>query len=100
MKSVRTACVSERRIWVTPKFFSLAFLILTLPTFLPAQSSVKTIDWETLRPDGEDFSVQMPKGSLAQSSKEPYHKFELNTSTYISQLPIGPVFAVVSLRGI
>ena len=100
MKSVRTACVSRRRIWVTPKSFSLAFLILTLPSFLPAQSSVKTIEWETLRPDGEDFSVQMPKGSLAQSSKEPYHKFELNTSSYISQIPNGPVFAVVSLRGI
>ena len=100
MKSVRTACVSGRRIWVTPKSFSLAFLILTLPSFLPAQSSVKTIEWETLRPDSEDFSVQMPKGSLGQSSKEPYHKFELNTSTYISQLPNRPVFAVVSLRGI
>ncbi len=100
MKSVRTAGVSGRRIWVKPKCFSLAFLILTLPSFLPAQSPVKIIEWETLRPDGEDFSVQMPKGSLTQSSKEPYHKFELSTNTYISQLSNGPVFAVVSLRGI
>jgi TonB family protein len=100
MKSVRTTCVGERKIWVAPKCFSLAFLILALPSFLHAQSSVKIIDWETLRPDGEDFSVQMPKGSLALSGKEPYHKFELTMSSYISQLSNGPVFAVVSLRGI
>src|SRR6267378_3260406 len=78
----------------------LALLILTLPSFLSAQSAVKTIEWETLRPDGEDFSVQMPKGSTAQSGKETYHKFELDTSTYISQIPNGPVFAVVALSGI
>ena len=82
------------------KAFPLALLILTLPSFLSAQSAVKTIEWETLRPDGEDFSVQMPKGSTAQSGKEPYHKFELNTSIYISQIPNGPVFGVVSLSGI
>src|SRR5882724_1092670 len=86
--------------WTNLKAFPLALLILTLPSFLSAQSAVKTIEWETLRPDGEDFSVQMPKGSTAQSGKEPYHKFELNTSTYISQISSGPVFAVVALSGI
>ncbi|MDQ1639644.1 MAG: periplasmic protein TonB [Pyrinomonadaceae bacterium] len=82
------------------KVSSLALLMLTWASFLSAQSSVKTIEWETLRPDGEAFSVQMPKGSTAQSSKETYHKFELNTSVYVSQLPGGPVFAVVALSGI
>jgi TonB family protein len=86
--------------YIALKVSSLALLLLALPSFLSAQSSVKTIEWETLRPDGEDFSVQMPKGSVAQSGKEPYHKFELNTSTYVSQLPGGPVFAVVALSGI
>lgn len=86
--------------YIAFKVSSLALLLLTMPSFLWAQSSVKTIEWETLRPDGEDFSVQMPKGSTAQSSKETYHKFELNTSTYVSQLPGGPVFAVVALSGI
>jgi hypothetical protein len=57
-------------------------------------------DWETLRPDGEEFSVLMPKGSTAESGKEPYHKMEINTRTYISKLPSGTVFAVVSLSGI
>ena len=97
MKRITIACL---RRCLTLKAYPLALLILALPSFLAAQSPVKAIEWETLRPDGEDFSVQMPKGSTAQSGKEPYHKFELNTSTYISQIPNGPVFAVVSLTGI
>jgi TonB family protein len=82
------------------KSLPLALLILALPSLLSAQLSVKTIEWETLRPDGEDFSVQMPKGSTSQSGKEPYHKFELNMNTHLAQVPGGPVFAVVSLSGI
>jgi TonB family protein len=65
-----------------------------------AQSTANTTDWETLRPEGEEFSVLMPKGSTSQSSKEPYHKMELNTRMYISGGATGPVFAVVSLSGI
>lgn len=79
---------------------SFAFLVLALTSLLLAQTAVKPIDWETLHPEGEDFSVQMPKGSTAQSGKEPYHKFELNTSTYVSQPPGQPIFAVVAMSGI
>lgn len=86
--------------WFGLKSLPLALLILALPSLLSAQSSVKTIEWEALRPDGEDFSVQMPKGSASQSGKEPYHKFELNMITHIAQVPSGPTFAVVSLSGI
>ena len=74
-------------------------LILGLQTFSSAQST-STPDWETLRPEGEEFSVLMPKGSTFESSKEPYHKMELNTRMYISSRLPGPVFAVVSLSGI
>lgn len=56
--------------------------------------------WETLRPEGEEFSVLMPQGSTFETSKEPYHKMELNTRFYLSQTQNGPVFAVVSLSGI
>jgi TonB family protein len=42
----------------------------------------------------------MPKGSTFETSKEPYHKMELNTRTYLSNTKPGPVFAVVSLSGI
>jgi protein TonB len=82
------------------KVFAIAFsLILGLQTLSSAQSTTAP-DWETLRPDGEEFSVLMPKGSTFESSKEPYHKMELNTRMYISSRPAGPVFAVVSLSGI
>ena len=82
------------------KVFVIALsLILGLQSFSSAQST-PTLDWETLRPEGEQFSVLMPKGSSFESSKEPYHKMELNTRMYISSRPAGPVFAVVSLSGI
>lgn len=66
----------------------------------PAPTQPDTTDWETLRPEGEEFSVLMPRGSTATSGKEPYHKMELNTRMYISGGATGPVFAVVSLSGI
>jgi TonB family protein len=42
----------------------------------------------------------MPKGSTFESSKDPYHKMELNSRVYLSNAHGGPVFAVVSLSGI
>jgi hypothetical protein len=69
-------------------------------TIAAAQSSNNSSDWETLRPEGEEFSVLMPKGSTFESSKEPYHKMEINTRMYISRTDAGPVFGVVSLSGI
>jgi TonB family protein len=62
--------------------------------------NAQTPEWETLRPEGEEFSVQMPKGSTLESSKETYHKMELNSRIYLSNTRGGPVFAVVSLSGI
>lgn len=79
---------------------SAVSLILGFLTLASAQSTASTSEWETLRPEGEEFSVLMPKGSTFESSKEPYHKMELNTRMYISSHPAGPVFAVVSLSGI
>ena len=77
-------------------------LLLALTIFISAlgQSTTAKLDWETLRPEGEEFSVQLPKGSTFETSKEPYHKMELNTRTYLSNTKPGPVFAVVSLSGI
>lgn len=62
--------------------------------------SAQSLEWETLRPEGEEFTVQMPKGSTLESNKEPYHKMELNSRVYLSNKQNGPVFAVVSLSGI
>ncbi|HEV7746783.1 MAG TPA: energy transducer TonB [Pyrinomonadaceae bacterium] len=79
--------------------FVLLFALTTAISAL-GQSTASKPDWETLRPDGEEFSVLMPKGSTFETSKEPYHKMELNTRTYLSNTKPGPVFAVVSLSGI
>lgn len=76
---------------------SLAGLVIIgMLSVVKAQST----DWETLRPEGEEFTVQMPKRSTLESSKEPYHKMELNSRVYLSNTQGGPVFAVVSLSGI
>ena len=66
----------------------------------PPSPSSPTSNWETLRPENEEFAVLMPKGSLFETSKDPYHKMEINSRTYLSQSPNGPVLAVVSLSGI
>jgi len=83
---------------VPPVIF--AFVVFTFVS-VAAQSKIPPVaEWETLRPDGEEFSVLIPKGSTFEAGKELYHKMELNTRMYISQVQGGPVFAVVSLSGI
>lgn len=79
--------------------FLLFFILSTCASAL-GQAAPATSQWETLRPEGEEFSVLMPKGSTFETSKEPYHKMELNTRTYLHNTKPGPVFAVVSLSGI
>lgn len=83
------------------KVFALT-LVLTagLLSVVNAQSSASNLEWETLRPEGDGFTVAMPKGSTLESSKEPYHKMELNLRVYLSNSQGGPVFAVVSMSGI
>jgi TonB family protein len=87
----------------SPKCKVLALILsltLGLLTLAPAQSPAGP-DWETLRPEKEQFSVLIPKGStVEEASKVPYHKMALNTRFYISKTAGGPVFAVVSLSGI
>jgi TonB family protein len=84
-------------------FLHIALPLIALLVTLSGSVAVvaaQSADWETLRPDDEEFSVEMPKGSTFATAKEPYHKMELNTRVYLSQTPNGPVFAVVSLSGI
>ena len=76
-----------------------SLLVLALLTFALAQKPVQP-DWETLRPEGEEFTVLLPKGSTFESGQELYHKMELKSRLYLSQAQGGPVFAVVSLSGI
>src|SRR5258706_9044831 len=79
--------------------FLLSFILSTCVCAL-GQGAPATPQWEILRPEGEEFTVLMPKGSTFESSKEPYHKMELNSRVYLSSAQAGPVFAVVSLSGI
>lgn len=65
-----------------------------------AQSPSTPNDWETLRPEGEEFGILMPKNSTSEKSEEPYHRMTLNTRLYLSSNPAGPVFAVASFSGI
>ena len=57
-------------------------------------------DWETISPEGEEFTVSMPKNPTTETTKFPYHKMELNARSYLATQPNGPVFAIVSLSGI
>src|SRR6266576_1586459 len=81
-------------------FAAIVLLTAGLLSVVAAQSSASTSDWETLRPESEEFTVLMPKGSTFESSKEQYHKMELNSRVYLSSTQAGPVLAVVSLSGI
>jgi TonB family protein len=79
---------------------ALLFTVVACVSVARGQSAALEPDWETLRPDGEQFSVLMPKGSTFETSKEPYHKMELNTRTYMFKDKAGAVFGIVSLSGI
>lgn len=81
--------------------WSLAILLLAaVAESLAAQKNVNSSDWETLRPEGEEFTIVMPKGSTVDTGPFPYHKMELNTRLYLSSSQPGPLLAVASLSGI
>jgi TonB family protein len=85
----------------TPALFLL--ILLTLTAYQrPATAQTTTIvsEWETLKPEGEEFAILMPKNSTSETSKEPYHKMTLNTRLYLWANPAGPVLAVASISGI
>ena len=88
------------------KLRTFGWLLLVVSAFAlfadesAAQDLSDRSDWEMLRPVGEEFGILMPKNSVAETSKEPYHKMTLNTRSYLWQSSAGPVFAVVSISGI
>ena len=84
-------------------------LHLTLATVLlaalPLSAQVRKAadawtEWETISPEGEEFTVSMPKNPTTESTAFPYHKMELNARLYLATSPSGPVLAVASLSGI
>ncbi|HEX5887052.1 MAG TPA: energy transducer TonB [Pyrinomonadaceae bacterium] len=87
-------------------FRRLSFAILTLllaasPLAAQAQKTAEAwAEWETITPEGEEFTVTMPKNPTTESLKFPYHKMELNTRLYLAKSPTGPVLAIASFSGI
>lgn len=86
-----------------PSLFVMAMLLFStmVAARISALAQSDHSDWQTLRPEGEEFSILMPKDPKFEESKEPYHRdMTLNTRLYLSAQPKGPVLAVVSLSGI
>jgi Gram-negative bacterial TonB protein C-terminal len=87
-------------------FRRLSFALLTLllaasPLAAQAQKTASPwAEWETIKPEGEEFTVTMPKNPTTESTKFPYHKMELNTRLYLAKSTSGPVLAVASFSGI
>lgn len=87
-------------------FRRLSFALLTVllaasPLAAQAQKAADAWpEWETITPEGEEFTVTMPKNPTTESTKFPYHKMELNTRLYLAKSPAGPVLAVASFSGI
>jgi len=81
---------------------ALATLLLTaLPLSAQVQKSAGTwTEWETITPEGEEFTVSMPKNPTTEAIKFPYHKMELNTRLYLAKSGTGPVLAIASFSGI
>ena len=82
----------------------LALAILMLTAFgLSAQAQKPAdawADWETLSPENEEFTVQMPKNRTTEATTFPFHKMEINARLYLATSSAGPVLAIASLSGI
>jgi outer membrane biosynthesis protein TonB len=72
------------------------------PTQAPATPPKQEValDWQTLKPENEEFSILMPRDATTEISKFDYHKFQLNTRLYMSAPTAAPVVGVVSMSGI
>ncbi len=80
---------------------ALATLLVAGTQFLaPAQATSGSPDWAVLSPEGEDFSILMPKDPVTEMGEQTYHKMVLKTRLYLSAAKPGPVLAVASISGI
>jgi Gram-negative bacterial TonB protein C-terminal len=79
-------------------YLLIALVLGLLP--LSANAQAPSPEWETLQPQGEEFTVSLPKSSTSETATFPYHKMELTARVYISATPNGPVLAVASFNGI
>jgi hypothetical protein len=82
----------------------LALAILLLAVFPLSAQTKKTAqpfaEWETISPEGEEFTVTLPKNATTEETTFPYHKMELKARLYLAKSAAGPVLAIASLSGI
>jgi Gram-negative bacterial TonB protein C-terminal len=64
------------------------------------KSATDWAEWETIAPDGEEFTVTMPKNPTTEATTFPYHKMELKARLYLAKSPTGALLAIASLSGI
>jgi hypothetical protein len=83
-------------------YWPIAVLFVTLEVIVASAQTKSTpgADWDTFRPENEEFSILMPKDTATETSKVPYHQFELNLRLYLSAPASGPVLGVASVSGI
>ena len=76
-------------------------LLAALPLSAQVQKTGEAFtEWETISPEGEEFTVSMPKNPTTESTTFPYHKMELNARLYLAKSTVGPILAITSLSGI
>ncbi len=82
--------------------WALAILVLTAIAVSGQvqKSATDWAEWETITPDGEEFTVTMPKDPTTEATKFSYHKMELNARLYLAKSPAGALLAITSLSGI
>ena len=81
---------------------ALAVLLLTaFPLSAQVQKAADSFtEWETISPEGEEFTVSMPKNPTTEETTFPFHKMELKARLYLAKSSAGPVLAIASLSGI
>jgi len=77
-----------------------AFVLLAGSVSVAAQANATTAEWVMLSPEGEEFSISMPRESTSDAGEQTYHKMVLKTRLYLAAQKSGPVLAVASLSGI
>ena len=86
--------------WTFRYSLAIGLLLLAGVSFpVNAQTSGGS-EWQTLRPEGEEFTILMPRDPRFEESDEPYHRMTLNTRLYLSATERGPVLAIASFKGI
>ena len=88
----------HRRIFLSS--FAISLLMVAVAPFSVRAQDGATTDWQKLRPEGEEFTILMPKDPKFEASDEPYHRMTLNARLYLSAGEHGPVVAIASFKGI